>query len=83
MKFTILALLGLVTVQATELPASDDLVERYHINRRAEDELAEKNKRSSRKHRRADEDELLEKRRRHRRTDENDLVERRKGCSSK
>ena len=64
MKVTILALLGLVTVQATELPASDDLVERYHINRRAdEDELLEKRRR----HRRTDENDLVEKTKKKRR----------------
>ena len=59
MKFAILALFGLVAVQAVELPTSDELVERRHRRVEQDEEPVEK-KRNGRKHRRADEDEMIE-----------------------
>ena len=64
MKFAILALFGLVAVQAVELPTSDELVERRHRRAEQEEELVEK-KRHGRKQRRADEDEMIEIKKRH------------------
>ena len=64
MKFAILALFGLVAVQAVELPTSDELVEKRHRRVEQDEELVEK-KRHGRKQRRADEDEMIEKKKRH------------------
>ena len=81
MKFAILALFGLVAVQAVELPTSDELVERRHRRAEQEEELVEK-KRHGRKQRRADEDEMIEKKKRHgrkqRHADEDEMVEKKK-----
>ena len=78
MKFAILALFGLVAVQAVELPTSDELVERRPRRAEQDDEPVEK-KRHGRKHRRAEQDEEpVEKKRhgrKHRRADENEMIE--------
>ena len=60
MKFAILALFGLVAIQAVELPTSDELVERRHRRVEQDDEPVEK-KRHGRKQRRFEDlDELIE-----------------------
>ena len=64
MKFAILALFGLVAVQAVKLPASNELVERRHRRAEQDEEPVEK-KKHGRKQRRADEDEMIEKKKRH------------------
>ena len=58
MKFAILALFGLVAIQAVELPTSDELVEIRHRRVEQDEEPVEK-KRHGRKHRRADEDVMI------------------------
>ena len=77
MKFAILALFGLVAVQAVEFPTSDELVERRHRRGEQDDEPVEK-KRHGRKQRRVEQDEEpVEKKRhgrKHRRADEDVMI---------
>ena len=64
MKFAILALFGLVAVQAVELPTSNELVERRHKRAEQDDEPVEK-KRHGRKQRRVEQDEEPIQKKRH------------------
>ena len=81
MKFAILALFGLVAIQAVELPTSDELVERRHRRAEQDEEPVEK-KRKGRKQRRVEQDEEPVEKKRHgrkqRRADEDEMIEKKK-----